>query len=184
MADFADEDFDQEEDDFAYCPMCGGAGYELGTLGNKRHFRCRDCGIDFSDDAKTSATITSWNSVMKTAAQRNASGLYFPDQPFDVDGVIYYVDGTITFEYEWGDHGIGPYEFWGDRGVDSRMGASDALAVEAESIIRHDPETDEAHLLSPEEEAAIMPALLDEINNTLQTDREFERAVYEGIEDR
>lgn len=58
-----DEDFHDEEE--AYCPLCGGPGYELGALGRTRHFRCRDCGTDFSDDVKTSATITSWNSVMK-----------------------------------------------------------------------------------------------------------------------
>jgi hypothetical protein len=31
------------------CPVCGGPGLPLGTLGKRSHFRCQDCGIDFSD---------------------------------------------------------------------------------------------------------------------------------------
>ena len=30
------------------CPVCGGDGVKLGTLGNLTHFRCRNCGITFS----------------------------------------------------------------------------------------------------------------------------------------
>lgn len=32
------------------CPMCGGNGESMGTLGTKEHFRCRDCGMDFSNE--------------------------------------------------------------------------------------------------------------------------------------
>jgi hypothetical protein len=32
----------------ASCPSCGGQGGILGTLGFLRHFRCRDCGAEFS----------------------------------------------------------------------------------------------------------------------------------------
>lgn len=181
MADF-DEHQDDEE---AYCPLCGGYGFELGALGDKRHFRCRDCGADFSDEAKTSATITSWNSVMKTSRQ-NVESLYIPSQPFDVGGVTYYVDGSITFEYEWGDHGIGPYEFWGDRGVDSQMGADDIRAVEVEAVQKLVPGDSEGEVidLTPEEEAEVAPDLLDAINNALETDKEFRDLVYAGIEER
>lgn len=31
------------------CPCCGGEGVELGALGRRVHYRCRDCGIDFSE---------------------------------------------------------------------------------------------------------------------------------------
>lgn len=31
-----------------HCPACSGPGVLLGSLGSLRHFRCRDCGIDFS----------------------------------------------------------------------------------------------------------------------------------------
>jgi hypothetical protein len=30
------------------CPICGGSGTHIGDLGWRRHFRCRDCGIEFS----------------------------------------------------------------------------------------------------------------------------------------
>jgi hypothetical protein len=36
------------------------------------------------------------------------------------NGKLYYVDADVRVE--WGDVGIGPYEFWGQRGVDSREG--------------------------------------------------------------
>jgi tRNA(Ile2) C34 agmatinyltransferase TiaS len=31
------------------CPVCGGEGKPLGRLGRRVHFRCRDCGSDFSE---------------------------------------------------------------------------------------------------------------------------------------
>ena len=36
--------------DEAICPGCGGEGFWLGTLGPLHHFRCRQCGIDFTGD--------------------------------------------------------------------------------------------------------------------------------------
>jgi hypothetical protein len=30
-----------------YCPQCGGEGVLLGGLGNRIHFRCRNCGSGF-----------------------------------------------------------------------------------------------------------------------------------------
>lgn len=36
------------------CPVCGGQGVALGTLGYVLHLRCRDCGIDFSVDSPDS----------------------------------------------------------------------------------------------------------------------------------
>lgn len=30
------------------CPQCGGQGNFLGTLGTRDHFRCRQCGWEFS----------------------------------------------------------------------------------------------------------------------------------------
>src|SRR5208282_6197831 len=32
------------------CPMCGGTSTMLGQLGNRVHYRCRDCGADHSHD--------------------------------------------------------------------------------------------------------------------------------------
>jgi len=36
------------ENDEATCPACGGSGIPLGHLGSRSHFRCRNCGLDFS----------------------------------------------------------------------------------------------------------------------------------------
>jgi transposase-like protein len=33
------------------CPICGGFGVYVGTLGNLAHFRCRSCGIPFFIEA-------------------------------------------------------------------------------------------------------------------------------------
>jgi transposase-like protein len=32
------------------CPICPGHGELLGQLGCMLHYRCRDCGMQFSDD--------------------------------------------------------------------------------------------------------------------------------------
>lgn len=33
------------------CPVCGGPGTLLGAMGTRLHFRCRDCGMDWSRQA-------------------------------------------------------------------------------------------------------------------------------------
>lgn len=30
------------------CPACEGSGEEVGTLGRRAHYRCRQCGMEFS----------------------------------------------------------------------------------------------------------------------------------------
>lgn len=32
----------------AICPVCHGQAVSLGVLGQREHFRCRGCGVDFS----------------------------------------------------------------------------------------------------------------------------------------
>ena len=32
------------------CPMCNGPGIVLGSLGRLTHFRCRNCGWDFTQE--------------------------------------------------------------------------------------------------------------------------------------
>ncbi len=53
VADAAEGDPGEEHEDECIrpCPMCPGLGYRMGRLGNKIHFRCRDCGAEFSHDA-------------------------------------------------------------------------------------------------------------------------------------
>jgi len=47
MTEGVDDDLPTE------CPVCGGPGMYLGSLGNKEHFRCRNCGAEFSRDKGT-----------------------------------------------------------------------------------------------------------------------------------
>lgn len=44
------------EPDTRDCPTRGGPGMFLGDLGNRRHYRCRNCGIDFSKEDKTASS--------------------------------------------------------------------------------------------------------------------------------
>jgi len=60
--DHDDEDDEYEEDDEdadedihesdVRCPVCPGPGVFLGQLGNRKHYRCRDCAAQFSVEAK------------------------------------------------------------------------------------------------------------------------------------
>jgi RecJ-like exonuclease len=34
------------------CPACGGTGQMIGKLGSRTHYRCRQCGMDFSHAGK------------------------------------------------------------------------------------------------------------------------------------
>jgi tRNA(Ile2) C34 agmatinyltransferase TiaS len=34
------------------CPMCGGEGEVLGALGSLCWFRCRDCGVEYHEEAE------------------------------------------------------------------------------------------------------------------------------------
>lgn len=40
----------EDDDEPAECPMCGGPGVPLGQLGNRMHYKCENCGMDFSRD--------------------------------------------------------------------------------------------------------------------------------------
>lgn len=43
------------DDESASCGMCGGQATPLGTLGTLSHYRCRNCGMDFSQKAENQA---------------------------------------------------------------------------------------------------------------------------------
>lgn len=50
---YAEDAFDHDElEDYARqlaaCPACNGDGSSLGVLGNLIHYRCRDCGAQYS----------------------------------------------------------------------------------------------------------------------------------------
>jgi len=42
------EDMIEESESLELCPVCNAIGTELGTLGNLRHYRCRNCGVTYS----------------------------------------------------------------------------------------------------------------------------------------
>jgi len=48
------QDFDDRNIDFAHCPACDGPGVLLGQLGSRIHYRCRNCGVDFSHNTEGS----------------------------------------------------------------------------------------------------------------------------------
>ena len=52
--DFEDEPIDEKMDasSFVHCPLDGGIGVPLGKLGRQQHYRCRQCGYDFSNAVK------------------------------------------------------------------------------------------------------------------------------------
>jgi len=54
MVDHDDDELpfggEYDPDENPTCPQCGGPGVPLGTLGKLAHFRCRNCGWDFSAD--------------------------------------------------------------------------------------------------------------------------------------
>lgn len=50
------DDKDDDDDQSTDCPMCGGEAQLMGQLGNRKHYRCRDCGWDSSKKAKTAAS--------------------------------------------------------------------------------------------------------------------------------
>ncbi len=45
--DFVTEDEEDSLEGCTVCPVCLCSGIRLGTLGDKTHFRCRGCGINF-----------------------------------------------------------------------------------------------------------------------------------------
>lgn len=58
MAPYDPDDYLPSQDVAPDCPTCGGPGEELGGLGNLMHYRCRDCGMDFSQSAATASRRT------------------------------------------------------------------------------------------------------------------------------
>lgn len=52
-----DDPMDSGSDlDYAHCPQCDGPGVLLGQLGDKIHYRCRNCGVDFNESISPNHT--------------------------------------------------------------------------------------------------------------------------------
>jgi tRNA(Ile2) C34 agmatinyltransferase TiaS len=48
---------EMHEHETFFCPVCDGPGMFLGSLGNRDHFRCRDCGMGFSHENEGASDV-------------------------------------------------------------------------------------------------------------------------------
>lgn len=53
-----DDDDQDENDESVECDVCGGRGCAMGTLGNRKHYQCRNCGMQFSKHVNEGKEIT------------------------------------------------------------------------------------------------------------------------------
>jgi hypothetical protein len=51
-------DSDEDESYEINCPICRGEGVELGNLGKQKHFRCKNCGINFNREIDENINMT------------------------------------------------------------------------------------------------------------------------------
>jgi hypothetical protein len=93
------------EDD---CPVCGGEGMPLGALGSKKFYRCRDCGMEFSEDGiepgrgmsasgKTGKLMKRQEKILKDKA---GDAMSFDDLPSSVQAALRKVKDQETL---WSD---------------------------------------------------------------------------------
>jgi hypothetical protein len=68
------------------CPVCGGAGEDLGSLGQRDHMRCRDCGIMYSH---------------KTGKCAKCADLEDTDVPSAMEIAETFINGNISDAREW-----------------------------------------------------------------------------------
>lgn len=105
------------------------------------------------------------------------------DYFYVIDGKTYYVAGWIEVEYDIEDHGIGPYEAWGQRGVDSRIGPADVtvVGVDVEEMISVVPNEKgfPEKALSDDEIKAIMPDLVTAMNEHPDLGPYLDQALYD-----
>lgn len=47
----------EPEPEYVSCHLCDGPGSLLGVLGTREHFRCRNCGMDFSRAVRASEDL-------------------------------------------------------------------------------------------------------------------------------
>ncbi len=61
--------YDQASEE--HCPVCGAVGENLGSLGQRDHLRCRDCGIMFSHEKEGSCTACASLHEIKAQASKS-----------------------------------------------------------------------------------------------------------------
>jgi hypothetical protein len=57
---------EREDEGGAVCPNCAGPGVPMGNLGGRSHFRCRNCGSDFSQKSASDIKTASQSKVALT----------------------------------------------------------------------------------------------------------------------
>lgn len=58
------------------CNMCGGEGVFMGALGDRNHFRCRQCGLDFSRKRESE-----WTPIKTVQLTSEEADFLFPNLP-------------------------------------------------------------------------------------------------------
>jgi hypothetical protein len=79
---------DAYEDDLDWqpsCPVCGGEGNFMGQLGSLAHYRCRQCGMDFSAPANASVATMYAKPPLKEAEKWVDPGMSHAAQMADMD---------------------------------------------------------------------------------------------------
>lgn len=100
-------------------------------------------------------------------------------------GKTYYVVCALDVEYEWQDHGIGAYECWGQRGVDTQMGAGDITFTDAYIVEVLDEEGAELPTLIGKalaKSAKVNKTVLDAAQDLFDSGGEFHTLVTEYAE--
>ena len=64
---FTEDELESAAQEFCACPMCGGHGNSLGLLGALHHFRCRQCGADFSREVPVGSNRPSISAMVDQA---------------------------------------------------------------------------------------------------------------------
>ncbi len=69
---------DETEESSPTCPACSGQGVPFGSLGSRMHYRCRQCGYDFSEDTTPASTPPKAYGMMRPKANIMPGGSMGP----------------------------------------------------------------------------------------------------------
>ncbi|CAB4198047.1 hypothetical protein UFOVP1313_46 [uncultured Caudovirales phage] len=94
--------------------------------------------------------------------------------------------GSIEVEFDWVDFGIGAYEAWGQRGVDTRMGAEGVtvVGVEIHELVTFDGNASVYSDVGPpwRESPALKKMVIAALQDAIDDGGKFSESVYEKIE--
>ena len=83
-----------EDYDGPACPACNAAQpFVIGTLGNVRHYSCRQCGLEFHEHI---APAVAWNGGTVYDPENRRPGKVYGDGRITRDGITHTIDGTIV----------------------------------------------------------------------------------------